>query len=202
MVKDWWRRSLRDEFRQSDAMTRTMKEVISLPDSDSPGNHRSSPNNKALLIYRFMNTSQKFIQDCFSKSSRPGMVYEVWTVYFPAEDIVAMLDSDPLYRFPRMVNYHSLPCEQPDPIGAVLSQTIAFVSGEVEYKGRRCKRVTWFMNWKSRGEEEIYKEPVFSREKNGEWRTVMGSLIEELQGLGMVGYESCHARFFSIKSHK
>lgn len=202
MVKDWRRRTHRDEFRQSDAMTQIMKEVIFLPDSDSPGNHHSSPNDKALLIYRFMTTSRKFIQDCFSKSSRPDMVYEVWTVYFPAEDIVAMLDSDPLYRFPRMVNYRSLTCGQSDPIGAVLSQIIAFVSGEVEYKRRRCKRIAWFMNWKSREEEEIYKETVFSRENNGEWRTVVGLFIEELQGLGMVGYESCHARFFSIESNK
>lgn len=127
------------------------------------------------------------------------MVYEVWTVYFPAEHIVAILDSDPHYRFPRMVNYGSLPCASEDPIGAVLTQIIAFVSGEVEDKGRRCKRIAWFMNWKSTGEEVIYKETVRSRKENGEGRTVMDSFIKELQGLGMVGYESCHAKFGEIK---
>jgi len=199
MVKGWWRITHRDEFRQSGAMTQTMKEVIFLPDSDSPGNHRSSPNDKALLIYRFLGTDQKFIQGCFSKSSRPDMVYEVWTVYFPAEDIVTILNSDPLYRFPRMVNYRSQPSEVFDPIGAALTQIIAYISGEVEYRGRRCKRIAWFMNWKSSGDEEIYKETAFSREKDGEWRTVVGSFIDELYSLGMVGYESCHAKFEEIK---
>ncbi|KAJ6092295.1 hypothetical protein N7467_004264 [Penicillium canescens] len=137
IIIHWWRRARRDEFRQSDTMTQTMKEVIFLPDPGSPEIFRSSPNDKAIFIYRFMYTSQKFILDCFSKRRRPDMVYEVWTVYFPAEDIVAILDSDPHYRFPRMVNYRSLPYESEDPIGAVLTQIIAFVSGEVEYKGRR-----------------------------------------------------------------
>jgi hypothetical protein len=113
-----------------------MKEVIFLPDPGSPNNFRSSPNDKALFIYRFMFTSQKFRLDCFSKPRRPDMVYEVWTVYFPAEDIVDILDSDPYYRFPNMVNYRSHPYASEDPIGAVLTEIIALVSGEVEYKGR------------------------------------------------------------------
>jgi hypothetical protein len=182
-------------------MTQTMKEVIFLPDPGSPDNFRSSHNDKAILIYRFMYTSQKFILGCFSKPSRPDMVYEVWTVYFPAKDIVAILDSDPHYRFPRMVNYRSLPFASEDPIGAVLTQVTALVSGEVEYKGRRCKRIAWFMNWKSTGEEEIYKETVCSRKKNEEGPTVMDIFIKELQGLGMVGYESCHAKFEEIKTY-
>jgi hypothetical protein len=129
------------------------------------------------------------------------MIYEVWTVYFPAEDIVALLDSDPYYRFPRMINPGFLPHETEDPTGAVLTQVTALVSGEVEVKGRRCKRIAWFMNWKSTGEEEIYKKTVCSRKKNTEGPTVMDILIKELQGLGMLGYESCHAKFEEIKKH-
>lgn len=158
MVEDWRRRTQRDESRQSDAMTQIMKEAIFLPEPGSPGNHRGSPNDKAILIYRFRYTDQKFILDCFSRPSRPNMVYEVWTVYFPAEDIVPILNSDPHYRFPRMVNYRSLPYVSEDPIGAVLTQVTALVSGEVKYKERRCKRIVWFMNWKSTGEEKFYKE--------------------------------------------
>ena len=180
-------------------MTQTMKAVIFSPDPGSPNNFRSRPNDKAIFIYRFMYTSQNFILDCFSKPRRPDMVYEVWTVYFPAEDIVAILDSNPHYRFPRVKNPGFLPHETEDPTGAVLTQVTALVSGEVEYKGRRCKRIAWFMNWKSTGEEKIYKETVCSRKKNGEGPTVMDIFMKELQGLGMVGYESCHAKFEEIK---
>ncbi|CAG8429173.1 unnamed protein product [Penicillium salamii] len=201
IIIHWWRRAQRDEFRQSDAMTQTMKEVIFLPDPGSPDNFRSSPNDNAILTYRFMSTSWKFILDCFSKPRRPDMIYEVWTVYFPAEDIVAILDSDLHYRFPRMKNPGFLPDASEDPIGAVLFQIIALVSGEVEYKGRSCKRIAWFMNWKSTGEEKIYKETVCFRKKNEERPTVMDIFIKELQGLGMVGYESCHAKFEQIKRY-
>ncbi|CAG7990495.1 unnamed protein product [Penicillium salamii] len=194
-----WGRTHQDEFRQSDAITQTMKEVIFLPEFDSPGNHSSSPNNKAFSIYHYRGTLQKFILDCFSKSSRPDMVYEVLTGYFPAEEIIAILNSDPSYRFPRMVNYKSHPWASEDPIGAALTQVAGYVSGEVEYRGRCCKRVAWFFNWKSSEDEEIYKDTPFSRDKNGEWRTVMGSFIDELQGLGLVGYESFHAKFKEIK---
>ncbi|KAJ5146322.1 uncharacterized protein N7515_000886 [Penicillium bovifimosum] len=191
MVKDWRRRAQRDVFRQSDAMTQTMKEIIFSPNPDS--------HSKALSIYRYIYASAKFILDCFSKPNRPDMVYEVWTVYFPVEVIVALLDSDPLYKFPRMVNYRSHPYASEDPIGAVLAQVTAFVAGEVEYKGRRCKRIAWFMNWKSTGEEKTYKGTEYDRKENGQGSTVMESFIEKLHGLGMVGYESCHAKFQEIK---
>jgi hypothetical protein len=174
-------------------MTQAMKEVIFLPEFDSPSSHSSSPNNEALSIYRYHGTLQKIILDCFSKSSRPDMVYEVLTGYFPAEDIVAIFNSDSSYRFPRMVNYKSHPWASDDPYGAALTQAVAYVSGEVDYRGRRCKRVAWFFNWKSSGDEEIYKETEVSR------GTVMGSFIDELHGLGMVGYESFHAKFREIK---
>ncbi|CAI7641782.1 unnamed protein product [Penicillium bialowiezense] len=191
MVKDWRRRAQRDVFRQSDAMTQTMKEIIFSPDPDS--------HSKAVSIYRYLYASAKFILDCFSKPNRPDMVYEVWTVYFPVEVIVALLDSDPLYKFPRMINYRSHPYASEDPISAVLAQVTAFVAGEVEYKGRRCKRIAWFMNWKSTGEEKTYKETEYGRKENGQLWTVMEAFIEKLHGLGMVGYESWHAKFQEIK---
>ncbi|CAG7943847.1 unnamed protein product [Penicillium salamii] len=201
LIIHWRRRSQREEFRQSDAMTQTIKEVIFLPDPGSPDNFRSSLNDKAILIYQYMSTLWKFIMDCFSKPSRPDMIYEVWTVYFPAEDIVAILESNLHYRFPRVRNPGFLPDETEDPLGAILFQIIALVSGEVEYKGRSCKRIAWFMNWKSTGEEKIFKEKVRFRKNREEKPTVMDIFIKELQGLGMLGYESCHAKFEEIRKY-
>ncbi|CAG8364901.1 unnamed protein product [Penicillium salamii] len=200
-LEDWWRRAQRDEFRQSDAMTQTMKEVIFLPDPGSPDNFHSSLNDKAILIYQYMSTHWKFIMDCFSKPSRPDMIYEVWTVYFPVEDIVAILESNLHSRFPRMRNPGFLPDASEDPLGAILFQIIALVSGEVEYKGRSCKQIAWFMNWKSTGEEKIFKEIVRFRKNKEERPAVMDVFIKELQGLGMLGYESCHAKFEEIKKY-
>jgi hypothetical protein len=61
MDKDEWQRTHRDEFCQSDIITQIIKEAIFLPDSGSPGNHRRRPNDKALLIYRFINITWKSV---------------------------------------------------------------------------------------------------------------------------------------------
>jgi hypothetical protein len=96
------------------------------------------------------------------------MIYEVGTVYLPAEKIVTILDSNPHYRFPRMINPGFLPHETGDLTGAGLTQVMALVSGEVEFTGRRCRRITWLMNWKLTGEEEVYKSTVCYSKKNTE----------------------------------
>lgn len=97
-----------------------------------------------------------------------------------------------------MTNYSSRPCLSLDPFGAALTKIVALVAGEVEYKGQRCRRIAWFMDWKSPGEEAIYKETEHCKRKNGEWRTVLESFTDELQNLGMVGYETCYAKFAGI----
>ncbi|KAJ6150247.1 hypothetical protein N7471_001446 [Penicillium samsonianum] len=201
IIIHWRSRALRDEFHQSDAMTQTMKEVIFLPDSDTPSNDRRSHNNKALLIYQVDNTVGTFIIDCFSDSSLSSMVYEIWMVYFPIEVVVAMSDSKPLYDYPKLVNIFLQPDEEPSPMAAILNQTVAWVSGEVVYKGRRCKRMAWFRTWKSREAEYIYKTTVsWGRKDNGEWKLASNSFVEELNGLGMVGYEAWHAKFEEIQT--
>ncbi|CAG8098180.1 unnamed protein product [Penicillium nalgiovense] len=196
----WRNRTLRNEFRQSDTMTETMKKVIFLPDSDAPSNE-GSYNNEALSIYQVNNTVGTFIIDCFSYSSLSSMVYEIWMVYFPIGDVVAMSDSKPLYDYPKLVNIFLQPDEEPNPMAAILNQTVAWISGEVVYKGRRCKRMAWFRTWKSREAEDIYKTTVsWGRKDNGEWKLASNSFVEELNGLGMVGYEAWHAKFEEIQT--
>jgi hypothetical protein len=181
-------------------MTEPMKKVIFSPDSDGPC-HEGSYNNEALSIYQVENTVGTFIIDCFSVSSLPSMVYEIWTVYFPIEDVVAISDSRPLYDYPKLVNIFLQPYEEPHPMAAILNQTVAWVSGEVVYKGRRCKRIAWFRTWKSREAEDIYKSTVsWGRKDNGEWKLASNSFVEELNGLGMVGYKAWHAKFKEIQT--
>ena len=181
-------------------MTEPMKKVIFSPDSDGPC-HEGSYNNEALSIYQVENTVGTFIIDCFSVSSLPSMVYEIWTVYFPIEDVVAISDSRPLYDYPKLVNIFLQPYEEPHPMAAILNQTVAWVSGEVVYKGRRCKRIAWFRTWKSREAEDIYKSTVSrGRKDNGEWKLASNSFVEELNGLGMVGYKAWHAKFKEIQT--
>ncbi|CAP80881.1 hypothetical protein EN45_095990 [Penicillium chrysogenum] len=200
IIIHWRSRTLRNEFRQSDMMTEPMKKVIFSPDSDGPC-HEGSYNNEALSIYQVENTVGTFIIDCFSDSSLPSMVYEIWTVYFPIEDVVAISDSRPLYDYPKLVNIFLQPYEEPHPMAAILNQTVAWVSGEVVYKGRRCKRIAWFRTWKSREAEDIYKSTVsWGRKDNGEWKLASNSFVEELNGLGMVGYKAWHAKFKEIQT--
>lgn len=200
MGKDWRSRTLRNEFHQSDLMTRDMKEVI-FSDPDTPGNDRRSNNKEALLIYQVNNTVGTFIIDCFSDSSLSSMFYEIWMVYFPIEDLLAMSDSKPLYDYPKLVNISLQPDEEPHPMSAILNQTIAWISGEVVYKGRCCKRMAWFGTWKSREAEDIYKTTVsWGRKDNGEWKLASDLFIEQLNGLGMVGYETWHTKFEEIKT--
>ncbi|KAJ5392688.1 hypothetical protein N7465_011662 [Penicillium sp. CMV-2018d] len=169
IIIHWHSRTIRNEFHQSDAMTQTMKEVI-FSDSDIPHNGRRSNNKDALLIYQVDNTVGIFIIDCLSKSSLSSMVYEIWMVYFPIEDVLAMSDSKPLYDYPKLVNIFLQPDEELNPMSGILNQTISWISGEVVYKGRRCKRMAWFRTWKSRKAEDIYKTTVSrSRKDNGEW---------------------------------
>lgn len=134
MGKDWHSRTTRNEFHQSDVMTQTMKEVI-FSDSDIPHNGRRNNNKDALLIYQVDSTVGIFIIDCLSKSSLSSMVYEIWMVYFPIEDVLAMSDSKPLYDYPKLVNIFLQPDEELNPMSAILNQTIAWISGEVVYKG-------------------------------------------------------------------
>ncbi|KAJ5256070.1 hypothetical protein N7497_006479 [Penicillium chrysogenum] len=200
IIIHWRSRTPRNEFRQSDMMTEPMKKVIFSPDSDGPC-HEGSYNNEALSIYQVENTVGTFIIDCFSVSSLPSMVYEIWTVYFPIEDVVAISDSRPLYDYPKLVNIFLQPYEEPHPMAAILNQTVAWVSGEVVYKGRRCKRIAWFRTWKSREAEDIYKSTVsWGRKDNGEWKLASNSFVEELNGLGMVGYKAWHAKFKEIQT--
>lgn len=200
MVKDWRSRALRDEFHQSDAMTQTMKEVIFSSDSDTTSNDRRSHNDKALLIYQFDVTSRKFIVDCFSKSILPSMVYEIWMVYLPIEKVVALLDSGPPYHYLKLVNIFLQPKNESNPMAAIFDQHITWISGEVEYKGRRCKRMAWFGAWKSSEAEEIYKTTVvWGSKENGEKKLASDLFIEQLNGLGMVGYEAWHAKFEEIQ---
>jgi hypothetical protein len=201
MVKDWRNRTDRDDFYQSDIMTQAMKEVIFPLDSDTPGNDRRSHNKKALLIYQFDVTSQKLIIDCFSKPTLPSMVYEIWMVYLPIEEVVALLDSGQPYQYLKLVNIFLQPKNKSDPMAAIFNQHTTWISGEVEYKGRRCKRMAWFGTWKSRKAEEIYKTTViWGRKDNGEKRLASDLFIEQLNCLGMVGYETWHAKFEEIKT--
>ncbi|KAJ5550661.1 hypothetical protein N7461_005359 [Penicillium sp. DV-2018c] len=200
IIIHWRSRTLRNQFRQSDTMTETMKKVIFLPDSDAPSNE-GSYNNEALSIYRVNNTVGTLIIDCFSCPSLSSMIYEIWMVYFPIEDVVAMSDSKPLYDYPKLVNIFLQPDEEPNPMAAILNQTVAWISGEVVYKGRRCKRLAWFGTWKSREAEDIYKTTVsWGRKDNGEWKRASNLFADELNGFGMVGYEAWHAKFEEIQT--
>lgn len=117
-------------------------------------------------------------------------------VYFP----VAVLDSgkEQRYQFPKLLNFFEGENEHSNPMAGILRQTITGISGTVEYQGIRCQRIVWFMEWKSKEAEELYKRSVrWVREDSGkgEPQLTLNMFIEDLKSLGMVRCETWHAQF-------
>ncbi|CAG7976975.1 unnamed protein product [Penicillium nalgiovense] len=61
--------------------------------------------------------------------------------------------------------------------------------------------MAWFGTWKSRQAGEIYKVTVvWGSKDDGEKKLASDLFIEQLNRLGMVRYETWHAKFEEIKT--
>lgn len=93
---------------------------------------------------------------------------------------------------------------------AITDQIPGWMEGEVEYRGQRCRRAAWFMRWKSREAEELYKTAVKTQDRcittvtRGKKRQVpeiklaVDVFIDDMKSHGMLGYETWHAYFETI----
>lgn len=182
---EWYSVTERNNFHQSDAASRVKATLY------STGSCASGKENKIHIIYR-VKSSWPYIP--FSPDT--VKLHEVWMVYFP----VAVLDSgkEQRYQFPKLLNFFEGENEHSNPMAGILRQTITGISGTVEYQGIRCQRIVWFMEWKSKEAEELYKRSVrWVREDSGkgEPQLTLNMFIEDLKSLGMVRCETWHAQF-------
>ncbi|KAJ5168473.1 uncharacterized protein N7482_004067 [Penicillium canariense] len=130
----------------------------------------------------------------------PRQIYEVWMVYFPIYTLDAEKKRE--CQLPILLNFYDRYDEPSNPMSGILSHNIAWLSGEINYQGVQCQRLAWFMEWRSKEAEELYKTTVrWVREDEGKYskpQLTLNMFIDDLKSLGMVGHETWHAHFESI----
>lgn len=127
----------------------------------------------------------------------PQKLYEVVTIYFPADLDEASVSSIEQFR--------GLPCwhiDDEDPVdypsAALKSQRRAWIEGTCEYNAQAARRLVYFIGFVDEDGERIYKERVkYNRHGRPPW-DVMANFFGELEDLGMIGYDSLHARFVEV----
>ncbi|QMW36975.1 hypothetical protein G4B11_000211 [Aspergillus flavus] len=148
-------------------------------------------------IYRVDYCIGKMIHAGFPMYPDPKQIHEVWMVYFPISTLNAEKEQE--RQLPTLLNFYSRDEEPPNAMSGILSQNVAWLSGEIIYQGVQCQRLAWFMEWKSKEAEELYKTTVrWVRENEGKSmkpHLTLDMFIDDLKSLGMVGHETWHAHF-------
>lgn len=115
------------------------------------------------------------------------------TVYVPADSDDTTVSS--LENFRVSPHWHVEPdweaTEEPSAMAGFISQQFGWMEGGIEYHGRAARRLVYFFKFKDEEAERRYKETMMSGK-------VMEQFFENLQKLGMLGYESQHARFLEV----
>lgn len=129
------------------------------------------------------------------------LIYEVWMVYLPIEALEAGKKKES--QMPRLMNFYERDEEPNNPMSGILSQHIVWLSGETIYQGMQCQRLVWFLEWRSKEAEELYKTKAYwdweGEGKNRKPKLLLKTFVDKLKGLGMIGYEAWHAQFVGIQ---
>ncbi|GFF24188.1 hypothetical protein IFM61606_09057 [Aspergillus udagawae] len=127
----------------------------------------------------------------------PQRLYEVLTIYFPAD-----LDQETIFS---IETFRGLPCWHLDdedpaeyPSAAVKSQIPAWIEGTCEYQRQTARRLAYFIEFADEKGERIYKEKVRYNPRGRPPWDVMVNFFAELKDLGMIGYESLHVEFVEV----
>ncbi|KAJ5513439.1 hypothetical protein N7463_002991 [Penicillium fimorum] len=140
-------------------------------------------------IYRVDYCIGKMIHAGFPMYPDPRQIHEVWMIYFP----IYTLDSEKKRerQLPILLNFYGRDDEPSNPMSGILSHNIAWLSGVINYQGVQCQRLAWFMEWKSKEAEELYKTTVrWVREDKGKScnpQLTLNMFVDDLKSLGMVG---------------
>jgi hypothetical protein len=177
--------SYRDNFHTADTIARKAKNFLYQQSED---------------IYSIYQISYLF--GSMISAVDPERVHEIWMVYFPIEALGA--EKKKQSQLPRLMNIYE-PHEKPHlPMSGILSQKIAWLSGEVTYQEVQCQRLAWFMEWRSKEAEELYKTKAqWDWEGEGKHRKpklLLNTFIDDLKRLGMIGYEAWHAQFVEVQA--
>lgn len=138
----------------------------------------------------------------------PQKLYEVLTVYLPVDlddATVSSLESlIGLPEWPEEVNWELTGYRSQHPMVGFLCQYHGWIEGKVEYRGQPARRLVYFFKFEDEEPEQYYKEELRwgRRIRNGRevWK-VMEHFLEDLEKLGMIGFESRHVRFLEVVQH-
>ncbi|KAL6884486.1 hypothetical protein GGI43DRAFT_426750 [Trichoderma evansii] len=129
----------------------------------------------------------------------PQKLYEVLTIYFPADlDQEAILSIEELRIFPYWHFYDDEEDLAKSPWAALKSQIPVWIEGTCEFQGQIARRLALFLAFTDEEGERFFKEKVrYNRRGRPPW-DVMKNLFNELKDLGMIGYESLHVEFVEV----
>jgi hypothetical protein len=109
-----------------------------------------------------------------------------------------------LPQWPEEVNWELEGYRAQHPMVGFLSQRRGWIEGKVEYCGQPARRLVYFFKFEDEDAEQYYKEEMRwgRRIRNGRevWE-VMEHFLEDLEKLGMIGFESRHVRFLEVVEH-
>jgi len=193
---EWSSAAQRNCFHQSDNVASDAKKIL-YPISSGI----SDDGNKVHLIDRVDYSIGKVMHAGFPASPNPEKVHEVWMACFPVGALKHQWEQE--QKLPLLLNFYARDEESSNHMAGILSQSVAWISGEVNYQGIRCQRIAWLMEWKSKEAEELYKTTVrWVKEEEGQSskpQLALNMFIDDLKSFEMVGYETWHAQFEDIR---
>jgi hypothetical protein len=140
--------------------------------------------------------------------SPPQKLYEVLTVYLPVDlddaTIASLERLIGLPQWPEEVNWELKGYRSQHPMVGFLSQRRGWIEGKVEYCGQPAQRLVYFFKFEDEEAEQYFKEELrWGRRirKGREVWEVMEHFLEDLEKLGMIGFESRHVRFLEVVEH-
>lgn len=130
--------------------------------------------------------------------SPPQKLYEVLTVYFPADLDQENISSIEAFR--GLPYWYMEDEEGPagNPWAAFKSQRRAWIEGSCEYQGKTARRLAVFIAFTDEAGERLYKEKAICKRAGRPTGDVIVNFFEDLEDLGMFGYESLHVEFLEV----
>jgi hypothetical protein len=178
----------RNEFHRTDTIASNAKKTL----------YQYSDN--VHCSYRLDYSIGKIISAGFPYYLDPKLVHEVWMVYFPIYTLDAVKKQE--RQLPLLTDFYEN-YDESNPMTGIVSQDIAWLSGEINYHGVQCQRLVWFMKWKSKEAEELYKTTVRwvagHEGKSSKVQLTINIFIDDLKSIAMVGYETWHAHFEDLR---
>ncbi|UKZ71039.1 uncharacterized protein TrAtP1_012006 [Trichoderma atroviride] len=128
----------------------------------------------------------------------PQRLYEVLTIYFPADlDQEAISSIEAFRGLPRWhLEDDEVPAE--NPWAAFKSQLRAWMKGTCEYQGQTARRLAFFFSFTDEAGERFFKEKAINKVSGRPTGDVMVNFFDDLEDLGMIGYESLHVEFLEV----